>query len=92
MIFFCVRICDGLGLRWAKERFIMGHRGISEPNTVSCRCKKTTDEVFLVEPKAITLTGKAADEFVDMVLSPAPEISSALRLAVEFYEKTVVSE
>ena len=37
------------------------------------------DAVVIIEPKPIVLSGEAADEMVNMVLSPAPKMSPALQ-------------
>ena len=70
----------------------MGQSVIPEANTAPRRCRKQTDSVVIVEPKPIVLSGKAADEFVDMVFAPAPEMSPALRRAAERHRRTVISE
>ena len=69
----------------------MGQSVIPESNTAPHRCRNS-DSVVIVEPKPVILSGKAADEFVDMVLSPAPEMSPALRRAAERHRRTVISE
>ena len=70
----------------------MGQSIIPETNTAPNCCQKQVTRVVIVEPKPIVLSGKAADEMVDMVLSPAPKMSPALQRAAELYRKTVISE
>lgn len=50
------------------------------------------DDATFMESKPVVLTGQAAADFADIVLSPAPEISPALRRAAERYRQTVISE
>ncbi len=76
----------------------MGHSVIPEPNSPQrcCRkkakdCRAADDEAFM-EAKPIVLTGQAAVDFAEMVLSPAPEMAPALRRAAERHRKMVISE
>ena len=50
------------------------------------------DDSLFAEPKPVVLTGKAAAEFADMVLSPPPKPAPALVRAFERHRKTVISE
>ena len=50
------------------------------------------DDDLLMEPKPIVLTGKEANDFVDMVLSRTPKRCAALARAFARHRRTVISE
>ena len=69
----------------------MGQSIIPNENTGNRPVDWADDDLF-AEPKPIVLTGKAADEFAEMILSPPPKPSPALIRAFERHRKSVISE
>ena len=54
--------------------------------------QSSDDSEQVIGPASITLTGQAAIDFAEMVLSPAPEPTPVLLRAAELHKKTVISE